>query len=860
MSYDIIIGRNESDMKKFGTKGTILLAKQYVTMGRTTTLSNKIFMDVAKAHVVFVAGKRGSGKCVTGDTLIQLEDGSQVKIEDLEKSNKKILALDSEHKLKKSKWDEFYKRNVKELLEITLRSGKKIKLTPEHPLLTIKGWIPANKLKKSGRIATPRVLDCFGNKKISKEKIKIISYLIAEGHLSNHFVLFSNKDEKIVKDFKKSIKEFDKKLLVNDHGDLCYRVVSIEKSKNKIIKRCPKGKILVLENDNKNSLIKYLGEIGLYDKLSKEKFIPKDYMKISKKDTALFLSRLFSCDGSIFKSNNYWAISYSSISEKLINQVHNLLLRFGILSRIRTKKGAYEIEINSINVINFIKKIGFYGEKEIKSKKALEFYKNKTLNPNVDTIPKEIWEVYKPENWAELGRKIGYKFPKSLRESKRYAPSREKLLKIGKADNNELIQQIAQSDIFWDEIVKVKKLKGNFKVYDISVPKSHNFIANDIIIHNSYTMGAIAEGAASLPKDISGNLSFIILDTMGIYWTMKYPNIKDKNLLAEWEAIPKGLDVVIFTPAGFYKEYKEKGIPTDKPFSIKPSELQSQDWFLTFGLNQNEPLAVYIEKKINELKTESVEYAIPEIIEHIKKDTDTDKTIQDAAINRFSNANLWGLFDKEGTTLKDLAIGGKVTVLDVSCYATMPNGWNIKSLVVGLVAQKLFNERMIARKNEEYEMINQMTTFGRTKNLGEKQDPLVWLVIDEAHEFLPVKGETAASGALITILREGRQPGISLILATQQPGKIHTDVMTQSDIILAHRLTSNLDIDALKMLSSSFMSKGIDEHLRILPHLPGVSLIIDDQNEKVMSTRMRPRTTWHGGEAPIAIKEERKLF
>ena len=46
------------------------------------------------------------------------------------------------------------------------------------------------------------------------------------------------------------------------------------------------------------------------------------------------------------------------------------------------------------------------------------------------------------------------------------------------------------------------------------------------------------------------------------------------------------------------------------------------------------------------------------------------------------------------------------------------------------------------------------------------------------------EGKTTASDALITILREGRQPGISLILASQQPGKIHTDVMTQSGAVL----------------------------------------------------------------------------
>ena len=50
---------------------------------------------------------------------------------------------------------------------------------------------------------------------------------------------------------------------------------------------------------------------------------------------------------------------------------------------------------------------------------------------------------------------------------------------------------------------------------------------------------------------------------MGIYWTMKYPNKRDELLLAEWGFKPKGLDVKIYTPAMYYKAYKEKGIPTD---------------------------------------------------------------------------------------------------------------------------------------------------------------------------------------------------------------------------------------------------------------------------------------------------------
>jgi DNA helicase HerA-like ATPase len=87
-------------------------------------------------------------------------------------------------------------------------------------------------------------------------------------------------------------------------------------------------------------------------------------------------------------------------------------------------------------------------------------------------------------------------------------------------------------------------------------------------------------------------------------------------------------------------------------------------------------------------------------------------------------------------------------------------------VVIGLVAKKLFIERMVARRNEEYEGVHKsMSPFSQDES-EETKLPMIWLVIDEAHEFLPREGKTLASDPLITILREGRQPGISLILAT----------------------------------------------------------------------------------------------
>ena len=373
----------------------------------------------------------------------------------------------------------------------------------------------------------------------------------------------------------------------------------------------------------------------------------------------------------------------------------------------------------------------------------------------------------------------------------------------------------------------------------------------------SYTMGVIAEGLADLPKEVRENLSIVLLDTMGIYWTMKYPNQQDAELLQEWGIEPKGLDVQIYSPSGFFKKYKAEGIPTDFPFALRLLDVNPEDWCNAFHIDINSPAGVLLTRVVQDFNNKGISYGISDVLQEIRSDTESEKVTQNIVINLFKKAQGWGIFSKQGTALKDLIQPGQITVLDVSPYATMASGWAIKALVVGLIAKNLFNQRLLARKTEEFKSVDAAMHYF-TKEAPEKlKEPLVWLALDEAHELLPREGKTAATDALTTILREGRQPGISLILASQQPGKIHTDVMTQADTVISHRLTAKMDVDSLSQLMQSYMRKGLDQELNILPHLKGAAVTFDDSNERLFPIQVRPRFTWHGGSSPVAVKEKK---
>ncbi len=387
------------------------------------------------------------------------------------------------------------------------------------------------------------------------------------------------------------------------------------------------------------------------------------------------------------------------------------------------------------------------------------------------------------------------------------------------------------------------------KVY-MDISRAHVvFICGKRGSGKSYTLGAIAEDMANLPTEINRRLAVLIFDTMGIFWTMRFKNVKDEDLLREWDLPQKTLDVIIYTPAGFYDDYKQKGIPTDFKFTIRPNELMASDWISVFGLDVADLVSVAIELALLELEGEN--YSIEDIINKIKESKRLDEKTKLAAENRFVAVRRWGLFSSEGTPINEIIAGGKVTILDVSCY----QDWNVKNLVIGLISRKLMIERMASRKKEELSDIESgHSYFSQFRTETKDEMPMVWIMIDEAHECLPKEGKTPATDALVQLLREGRQPGISLILVTQQPGEIHKDVTTQSDIVICHRITARKDIDALNSMMQSYSGADIMKYLNSLPRLLGSAIVLDDNSERMYPIRVRPRFTWHGGEAPVAVK------
>jgi len=130
-------------------------------------------------------------------------------------------------------------------------------------------------------------------------------------------------------------------------------------------------------------------------------------------------------------------------------------------------------------------------------------------------------------------------------------------------------------------------------------------------------------------------------------------------------------------------------------------------------------------------------------------------------------------------------------------------------------------------------------------------DRFPWLLVDEAHAFF----DGVAEPALERLLTRGRAPGVSLVLATQRPGTVPPVAVSQSDLLLAHRLTAESDIEALARARPSYLEGSLQERL---PSETGAVTVLDDATETVHVARIRERTTPHGGESPTVRSQQKK--
>lgn len=360
----------------------------------------------------------------------------------------------------------------------------------------------------------------------------------------------------------------------------------------------------------------------------------------------------------------------------------------------------------------------------------------------------------------------------------------------------------------------------------------------------SYTLGVVVEELISVGAQ---DVIPIIIDPMGIYHTMVLRNDKQSSELYQWGLTAQGFNVRLMIP-GIPEELYDRDILVELerrgveivPLRLNASDLSPDGWCDLFDANINEPMGITLFRAVQNLGENRNFFTVSALIKAVQNDKRAKDTSKEALLIRLEAAENWHLFSEDKyLPMDNIFMPGVINVVDVSRLES--GAYGRRNLIVSIIARNLFRARSDARLREEFGLAGKL--------------PRVWMALDEAHQFIPDSSRSLAKPQLIRWAKEGRQPGLSLVVATQQPSAIDAEVLSQCDIILSHKLTSRDDIMALNRLSQDYMGGELRAIIAELKRT-GQAVLVDDEQESVSVLQIRPRQSQHGGGTKASILDE----
>lgn len=440
-------------------------------------------------------------KCIRKGSLIQMADGSRKAIETVQ-VGEEVLSLTEKGLITFKKVISKFENGSAKLVRLITNKGF-LDLTSSHKLLTGISWQPISQLRVGDLIAFPNKFPkkedqqfkyASNRRKFQRQHLRLLGYLIGDGNTTTGTPHFFNKEQEVLADYEQQL-----------YSLVCGRGFDKEDVKNSIRRDLhPKTGSITLTPSGTlgQALIKLCKDCDVYDKYSYEKTIPEEIFSYPLSYIKNIIGTLWTTDGCIEESND--RLSYASTSKVLVLQIIALLLKYGIRSyfnvKPKTKENyhdSYELFITNtrdIKIFAMCFQEQIVGPKVERLSRLVEYREKMKANYNgSDMIPLSFREKICKQiatqilSISQLERQLGWAHNSlnifaAHRQSKGY--SRSSLKEVAEALGDPILFNIACNDIEWVEILAIEELEQEDEVYDLEIEDTHNYIANNVIVHN----------------------------------------------------------------------------------------------------------------------------------------------------------------------------------------------------------------------------------------------------------------------------------------------------------------------------------------------------------------------------------------
>ena len=432
-------------------------------------------------------------ECVTGDTLVWLTDGRRVPIASLVGTQPEVWAVDERQRVVAARSDMVWKVGKRPVASIKLASGRSIRVTAKHRVLSGKGWVRAAELKAGDRVALSRRVPEPTRPAIWPEHwLILLGHLVGDGSYLTHqplrYTTASERNSEVVRE-------------------------AAEKFGSTVQRYAGKGRwhqLLISGNGNRRhgaGVGKWLKEIGIYGQRSHEKRLPEQIFTLADDQIALLLRHLWATDGSVIVpppgARGAHRVCFSTCSAQLAQDVAALLLRLGIVARLRVSLGVpgtrpvHTVDVSGAEFLRrFVETVGGFGPRAAPIAVLAERLAVTQGNTNVDTLPMEAFDAVRTNMQA---RGISTRAMARMRGTAygglsqfQFAPSRALTAEYADSLSAADLELLAASDLFWDRVVDIVPQVEEEDVYDLTVPGPSSWLSDGIVSHNS---GAIEQDA-----------------------------------------------------------------------------------------------------------------------------------------------------------------------------------------------------------------------------------------------------------------------------------------------------------------------------------------------------------------------------
>jgi len=427
-------------------------------------------------------------ECVTRETLVCLADGRRVPIIDLVGQTPEVWAMSADQKIIKAKSDLVWPKGVRQVFLMELASGRKLRATSNHRVFTGDGWKHVGEIGIGTRVAIARRFPDISNPVVwPDEHVCLLGQLVGDGSFLKgkplRYTTASEANSELVTNCAKSLG-------------------------SKVTRYAGRGKwhqLLISGNGNRwhaAGVGAWLKDIGIFGQRSHQKHLPPAVFQFGDRQIGLLLQHLWATDGCIHVrpagTRGAPAVYFSTCSQRLAEEVAALLLRLGIVSRTiqvpqRRGRHVYAIYVSgSEQQALFLAKVGAFGPRDEPARRLAEKIAATKSNPNVDTLPREVFARLKMAMSArglspsQIGTLRGTTYSSTNFQK---SPSRATYKSYVDLIDNDELKAWSSSDLFWDRVVAAG-LEGWEEVYDITVPGAASWLADGIVSHNS---GAIEQ-------------------------------------------------------------------------------------------------------------------------------------------------------------------------------------------------------------------------------------------------------------------------------------------------------------------------------------------------------------------------------